>query len=162
MPRRMSAERVALRQLAYELYVTMPVLSVRWLSRMLGLVHPLVMQWLRAGAWHRRRRRYWSYDVCRLTLIELRLITCLALSDAGAAGVYAVDSHESKSGSATVHARQSYDDRPVMYGRLTRWLGEQQLVSLGALSKEPNTPRIDRSNARYYSRRAPVNKKPQV
>lgn len=160
MARRMSAERIALRQLAYELYVTMPVLSVRWLSHMLGLVHPLVMQWRCAGAWHKRRRRYWSADVCRLTLIELRLITCLALSDASVR-VYAADSVSGDDG-ATFHARQSYADRPVTYGRLMRWLGSQRLANFGALHKEPNTPRIDRSNARYYSRRAPLNKKPPL
>lgn len=155
MPRRMSAERVALRQLAYELYVTMPVLSVRVLARLMCVPRTVLGEWAEQWRWLSKRKRYWRGTATRMLLVRLRLGTCVRV----------IDAVKSKS-DATVHAVQSFVDRLAVYSQmLAYWLSGQPhkvLANFGALSKEPNTPRIDRSNARYYSRRAPVNKKPQV
>ncbi len=155
MPRRMSAERIALRQLAYELYVTMPVLSVRVLARVLSVPRTVLGEWAEQWRWLNKRRRYWYGNATRMLLVRLRLGTCVRV----------IDRVKSKS-DATVHAVQSFVDRLAVYSQvLAYWLSGQRrqaLANFGALHKEPNTPRIDRSNARYYSRRAPLNKKPPL
>lgn len=162
MPRRMSAERIALRQLAYELYVTMPKLSIRMLSRMLLLDHPVVMRWRRLGAWQKLRKRYWSSELCHLAVMQLQLVTCLVSGSAHEVANVVHGDGSSGGNGATVHVAQSFADRAVNYARLVRWLGCNRGRWLGALHEEPKPPRIDRSSARYYSKRAPANKKPRL
>lgn len=154
MPRRMSAERIALRQLAYELYVTMPKLSVRVLARLLPVHRAVLGWWMRRGRWWLTRQRYWCDSVTHMLLDKLRMVWCLRTCE------------DEGRRSATVHVAHLVADRSANYGRLLTlarrcWPGIGS-GSLGALHEEPNTPRIDRSNARYYSRRAPLNKKPPL